>query len=37
MCHVQSLEKDFYFDAPSSFDHVFTQMNFTPPSQFDTK
>jgi hypothetical protein len=23
MCHVQSLEKDFYLGAPSSFDHVF--------------
>jgi hypothetical protein len=24
MCHVHSLEKDFYRGAPNSFDHVFT-------------
>jgi hypothetical protein len=23
-CHVQSLEIDFYLNAPGSFDHVFT-------------
>jgi hypothetical protein len=27
MCHVQSLEKDFYLGALGSFDHVFTQLN----------
>jgi hypothetical protein len=27
MCHVQSLEKDFYLGAPSSFDYIFTQYN----------
>jgi hypothetical protein len=26
MCHVQSLEKDFYLSAPNSFDYVFTQI-----------
>ncbi len=24
MCHVQSLDKDFYLSALGSFDHVFT-------------
>jgi hypothetical protein len=27
MCHVQSLEKDFYLGTPSSFDYIFTQYN----------
>jgi hypothetical protein len=26
-CHVQPLENDFYLDALSSFDYVFTFMN----------
>jgi hypothetical protein len=26
MCHVQSLENNFYFGTPSSFDRVFTQI-----------
>jgi hypothetical protein len=26
-CHVQYLEKDFYFGAPNSFDHVFTLLS----------
>jgi hypothetical protein len=26
MCHVQSLEKDFYLDTLGSFDHDFTCM-----------
>jgi len=26
MCHVQSLEKDFYFGAFGSFDHDFTLL-----------
>jgi hypothetical protein len=28
MCHVQSLEKDFYLDTPSSFDHDFSHITF---------
>jgi len=27
-CHVQFLEKDFYLDAPSYFDHDFTLLTF---------
>ncbi len=26
MCHVQSLERDFYLGTPSSFDCVFTHL-----------
>ncbi len=26
MCHIQSLENDFYLNALGSFDHVFTQI-----------
>jgi len=29
MCHVQSLEKDFYLDTPSSFHHVCTLLEST--------
>ncbi len=30
ICHVQSLDKDFYLGAPNSFYHVFTLVLFKP-------